>query len=141
MDDYTSDTVVAAVDALQVAEDTLTIAREATVEKEAALNRAKEAETKLVLLQKVAAEHAQAVDGIVEFLEQQGFVAPENLEKLASEMKANPVLGVDLVKRIVNFSASPYHEGEGIPKYATEVATDSAALERALWEKVAMEGA
>jgi FtsZ-interacting cell division protein ZipA len=83
MDAHTSDTVVAAVDALQVAEDTLAIAREATVEKEAALARAKEAETKLVLLQKVAAEHAQAVDGIVEFLEQQGFVAPENLEKLA----------------------------------------------------------
>jgi hypothetical protein len=142
MSQFAQEPVDAAVDALKVAEDTLSIAREATMEKEAAVTRAKEAEAKLVTLQKVASEHEQAVDKITAFLSAEGYIDAANQEKFASEMKAHPMIGVDLIKRIVNFSASPYDEGQGIPKNATEeITTDPEAHERALWEKVATNGA
>lgn len=134
--------VEAAVDALQVAEDTLAIAREAETQKSAAESRAKEAEDKLVELQKVASEHEKAVDDIVKFLGTEGYIATDNQEKFACEMKADPSMAVDLFKRIVSFSASSYNEGEGIPKAASaEVIEDPEAQERALWLKMAEEGA
>lgn len=132
----------AAVDALNVAADSLSIAREASLQKEAAETRAKEAEDKLVTLEKVASAHEKAVDDIVAFLGQEGFIDPDNQEKFASEFKHNPAMGFGLIKRIVNLSASPYEEGEGIPKSAAEeVNDDLETRERALWEKMATEGA
>ena len=142
MSNTSNEPAEAAVDALQVAEDTLHIAREAELKKEAAEGRAKEAEDKLVVLEKVASEHEKAVDKIVAFLGQEGYISEDNQEKFASEFKSSPALGVDLFKRIITLSASPYQEGEGIPKSATEAdSNDPEAVERALWEKVAAEGA
>jgi hypothetical protein len=136
------DPVGAAADALEVAADSLSIARDAELRKEAAETRAKEAEAKLVTLTKVASEHEKAVDEIVAFLGQEGWIAPENQIKFASDFKADPLMGFGLIKHIVNLSASPYDEGGGIPKFASEAETHTVeARERALWEKVAAEGA
>jgi len=140
--------VEAAAEALKVAEDTVGIARRAEEEKEAALQKAKQAEEQLVELQKVASEQENAVDAICSFLAEEGYLAPDEQEKFASEMKNKPALGVDLFKRIVSFSASPYVEGEGIPKSAStdviDIQDPDAALraqEEAAWTRMAEEGA
>jgi len=141
----TSEPVAAAADALQIAEDTLSIARESEQAKDAALARAKEAEEKLVELQKVASDATTALDNITDFLRDQGWLTEENYTKYASEMKSDPTLAVNTVKRILEFSEPSYDEGAGIPKGASEESADpneaALARERALWAKVAAEGA
>jgi len=143
----TSEPVEAAADALLIAENTLSIAREAENEKAAALDEAKKAKEELVDLQKVASVHEQALKNITDCLRDAGWLDEDNYEKFASEILDSPDFAAATVKRILTFSASPYEEGQGIPKGASEddepsdPAAALRAAEEAAWKKVATEGA
>ena len=137
--------VKAAADALTIAEESLQVARASELEKSAAEDRAKKAEDKLVELQKVASVHDETISKFTDFLKQAGYLAEENCEKFASSLFEDPDLLTNTFKRLIDFSAESYDEGSEIPKAASEVELDPAAAalaqERALWEKVATEGA
>lgn len=78
-----------------------------------------------IVLRKVASFDGQKIDQVVNYLvEQQIIKTPEDGVKLASELRRNPEMALDLVTRIASFHESPAPAmGAGVNKQANELTT------------------
>lgn len=109
-----------------------------------AYSEAKSLRTRVVELEKVAAEKSASkmdealVRQTVRNLVASSFLEAEHSEKLASEIINDPSVAIKLVQRFIEISAPPFSEGQGVAK-AASAETDLGDPDG--WSRVVAKGA
>lgn len=116
-------------------EELLDVTQEALSEAKKAYQEAESWKEQVVELEKIARETKKALESApstpeealvnetVNLLVKHSFLDEEFSVKLASELKEDPSTALRLVKRFIEISPSPFSEGEGVPKSASESQT------------------
>jgi len=110
----------------KVDSEILDICLDALEEVKAAYVEAQQQQSRVVELEKVAAEatntkiDAALVDQTIRNLVASSFLEAGHSEKLASEIKKDPAVALRLVQRFIEFSTPPFSEGQGVEKTASE---------------------
>lgn len=131
----------------------LEVTQDALEEAKKAYKEADSWREQVVELEKIARETKKAlesapktpedslVDETVSLLVENSFLDEEFSEKLASELKSDPSTALRLVKRFIEISPSnfAFSEGQGVPKSASEMNSDSSDPDG--WLRVVKEGA
>lgn len=110
----------------KVDSEILDICLDALEEVKAAYVEAQQQQSRVVELEKVAAESATMkidaalVDQTIRNLVASSFLEAGHSEKLASEIKKDPAVALRLVQRFIEISTPPFSEGQGVEKTASE---------------------
>jgi hypothetical protein len=110
----------------KVDSEILDICLDALEEVKAAYVEAQQQQSRVVELEKVAAEatntkiDAALVDQTIRNLVASSFLEAGHSEKLASEIKKDPAVALRLVQRFIEISTPPFSEGQGVEKTASE---------------------
>jgi hypothetical protein len=110
----------------KVDSEILDICLDALEEVKAAYVEAQQQQSRIVELEKVAAEatntkiDAALVDQTIRNLVASSFLEAGHSEKLASEIKKDPAVALRLVQRFIEISTPPFSEGQGVEKTASE---------------------
>jgi hypothetical protein len=110
----------------KVDSEILDICLDALEEVKAAYVEAQQQQSRVVELEKVAAEAANTkidaalVDQTIRNLVASSFLEADHSEKLASEIKKDPAVALRLVQRFIEISTPPFSEGQGVQKTASE---------------------
>ena len=116
---------------------------EALEEVKAAYHEAQQKESRIVELEKVAAQRspqidAALVDQTIRNLVASSFLEAEHSVKLAAEIKEDPAVALRLVQRFIEISTPPFSEGQGVQKTASE---DSNLGDPDGWSRILSKGA
>ena len=110
----------------KVDSEILDICLDALEEVKAAYVEAQQQQSRVVELEKVAAEatntkiDAALVDQTIRNLVASSFLEAGHSEKLASEIKKDPAVALRFVQRFIEISTPPFSEGQGVEKTASE---------------------
>lgn len=124
----------------------LSIALESLEEIKRAYTAAQKLQTRVVELEKVAAEATpprpaisdELVDQTIQNLVASSFLESEHSAKLAAEIKSDPSVALRLVQRFIEISTPPFSEGQGVAKAASD---DDNLGDPDGWSKVLSKGA
>lgn len=137
-----ADIIAAAGDAMKIMEDSLAAAKAACEERDRALDKIKEAEERIVELEKVAMDMGHSFRGIADIFVDAGLWDEIDLQEKMASLIDDPGEAPRLVRGLLQFSAGS-SKGSGLPKAASyaDQLDEEEREEREAWLKVASDGA